>query len=207
MKLYYSPGSCSLSPHIVLREAGMDFQLERVDLKTKTTETGADFTAVNDKSAVPCLDLGNGEVLTEGAVIVQYIADQKPGSKLAPANGTLARARVQEWLNYIATEIHKSFTPLWRADAYGEQGVAAARAKLKSCFAYVDGRLAQAGPYLAGGDFTVADAYLFTVLNWAPLKGIALAEWPALSAYHALVAQRPAVRSAMIAEGLLQEAA
>lgn len=202
MKLYYSPGACSLSPHIVLREAGLTFDVEKVDLKTKTTETGADFTKVNPKGQVPTLLLDNGEILTEGPAIVQYLADQKPASALAGAAGTMERYRVQEWLNFITSELHKGFSPLFRPntpDAYKE----IARANLAAKFDAVDKHLA-GKTYLMGDKFTVADAYLFTVSGWGKFTGVDVSKWSNVSAYLGRVGARPNVQAALKAEGLLK---
>lgn len=200
MKLYYGTGACSLSPHIVLREAGLRFELERVDLGTHKTERGADYYAINPKGYVPALELGNGQMLTEGAAIVQYLADLVPEKNLAPPAGTLERYRLQEWLNYIATELHKGFGPLFNPKAH-EDAKTAARAQLAKRLGYVAERLA-GRDYLMGQAFTVADAYLFTVLRWTHFVGFDLSPWPALVAYLARIALRPAVVAAMKAEGL-----
>ena len=202
MKLYYSPGACSLSPHIVLREAGLTFDVEKVDLKTKTTEKGADFTKVNPKGQVPTLQLDSGEILTEGPVIVQYIADQKPAAGLAGAAGTMERYRVQEWLNFITSELHKGFSPLFRPntpDAYKE----IAKSNLAAKFDAVDKHLAGKS-YLMGDKFTVADAYLFTVSGWGKFTGVDVSKWSNLSAYLGRVGARPNVQAALKAEGLLK---
>ena len=201
MKLYYAPGTCSLAPHIALREAGLEFGLEKVDLGTRKTEGGADFTAVNANGYVPALDLDGGEVLTEGPAIVQYIADRKPAANLAPANGTLARARLQEQLNFISTELHKSFSPLFKSDST-EAEKDKARAKVRSRFDHVERLLSDRRAYLAGDAFSVADAYLFTVARWTKPTGIGLDNWPHLKDYVARVAARPAVQAALKAEGL-----
>jgi glutathione S-transferase len=205
MKLYFAPGACSLSPHIALREAGLDFKLEKVDLKAKKTETGADYNAVNPKGYVPALQLDSNDVLTEAGAIVQYIADKKPGSKLAPANGTAERYRLAEWLNFLSTEIHKGTSPLFNPatpDAYKTM----VKDKLAQRYDYLSKHLAQQ-PYLMGETFTVADGYLFTLLNWTKFLNIDLGQWPTLSAYYARVAARPAVQEALKAEGLLKAAA
>ena len=202
MKLYYSPGACSLSPHIVLREAGLSFEVEKVDLKTKQTEKGADFTKINPKGQVPTLQLDSGEILTEGPVIVQYISDQKPAAGLTAAAGTMERYRVQEWLNHITSELHKGFSPLFGAatpDAYKE----IARANLGKRFDALEKHLT-GKQYLTGDKFTAADAYLFTVLNWGKFTGIDIAKWASLSAYHARVSARPKVQEALKAEGLIK---
>lgn len=202
MKLYYSPGACSLSPHIVLREAGLAFDVEKVDLKAKKTEKGTDFTTINAKGQVPTLQLDDGEILTEGPAIVQYIADRQPGSPLAGASGSMERYRVQEWLNHITSELHKGFSPLFypnTPDAYKE----IAKGNLGTKFGALDKQLA-GKQYLMGDKFTVADAYLFTVLGWTKFVGIDLAKWPNLAAFHARVAARPKVQEALKAEGLLK---
>lgn len=201
MKLYYSPGACSLSPHIVLREAGLDFQPVRVDLKTKKTAEGADFMAINPKGYVPALELENGELLTEGPAIIQYVADLKPEQGLAPTPGTLARARLQEWLNLIATELHKGFTPLFRGGS--DDWKKAALDNIHRRFAFIDAHLAERS-FLLGEQFSVADAYLFTVLSWTRFVNIDMTPYPALQAYAARVGARPAVQEALRAEGLLK---
>jgi glutathione S-transferase len=200
MKLFYSPGACSLSPHIVLREAGVDVALERVDLKSKKTEHGADFTTVNPKGQVPTLQLDTGEILTEGPVIVQYIAELNPAAGLTGAPGSMTRWRVLEWLNHITSELHKGFSPLFRPntpDAYKEIARANLAAKFDALEKHMAGR-----DYLTGDAFTAADAYLFTVMNWGRFTGIDIARWPTLAAYHARVAARPKVQQALAAEGL-----
>jgi glutathione S-transferase len=200
MKLYYSPGACSLSPHIVLREAGLKFDLEQVDLRTKKTKAGADFTAVNPKGQVPVLVLDNGEKLTEGPVVVQYIADQKPESGLMPPAGSFDRYRVQEWLNFITSELHKSFAPLFNP-AVPEDYKKIAKEGLAKRFDMLDQHLAKQ-QYLSGAKFTAADAYAFVVISWSKHLGIDLARWPNLSAYLGRIAARPKVRDALKAEGL-----
>ena len=200
MKLYYSPGACSLSPHIALCESGLPFQTEKVDLKTKTTASGADYNAINAKSYVPALLLDNGELLTEGPAIVQYIGDLAPQSGIAPPNGTLERVRLQEWLAFIGTEIHKGFSPLWRPAP--EETKAAAIARLEHWFDWLEPQLGQ-HPYLLGARFSVADGYLFTVLNWTRFLKISLERWPNLQAYLTRIASRPAVQAALKAEGLV----
>ena len=205
MKLYYAPGACSLSPHIALREAGLDFSLEKVDLKAKKTAAGGDFLAVNAKGYVPALQLDNGEVLTEGPAIVQFIADQRPQSGLAPAAGTPERYRLAEWLGFINSEIHKSFSPLFNPDA-APQWKDAARANIAKRLDFIERHL-EGKQYLMGERFTVADGYLFTVLNWSGWTKFDLSKWPRVQAYLARIAQRPKVREALAAEGLLQDAA
>lgn len=205
MQLYFSPGACSLASHITLRELGLPFDLKRADVRTKKLEDGSDYLAVNSKGAVPALRLDDGAVLTEGAVILQYLADRKPEAGLAPKNGTLERYRVQEWLNYIASEIHKSFSPLFNpaADAaIKEFTLANIRKKLD----WLDEQLA-GKTYLTGSSFTIADAYLFTILNWSGGVGLDLAKWPAVKQYYDRVAARPQVQEAMAAEGLTKKAA
>ncbi|MDO9462028.1 MAG: glutathione transferase GstA [Alphaproteobacteria bacterium] len=199
MKLYYSPGACSLSPHIVLREAGYDFDMEKVDLKTKLTQAGEDFNKINEKSAVPVLMLDNGEIITEGPAIVQYLADQKPGAGLAPKNGTIERVRLQEWLNYISTELHKTFGPLFAP--VGHEATVNARKKLEGNFAFLERKLKDR-KYLMGDQFTVADAYLFTILSWTKFIQMDLATWPVLAEYQKRVSSRPKVQETLKAEGL-----
>lgn len=204
MKLYYAPGACSLSPHIVLLEAGAKFKLAKVEFPSKKTSDGEDLLAVNPKGAVPTLQLDNGDVLTEGAVIVQYIADQAGNTTLAPAAGTKERLKVQEWLNYIASELHKGFSPLFNPatpDAYKT----IVKTNLAKQFAYLDKNLA-GKDYLTGKNFTVADAYLFTIMNWRHMHKIDISEYKNLSAYLDRVGARPKVKEAMQAEGLLKAA-
>ena len=205
MKLYFAPGACSLSPHIVLREAGVPFQLVKVDLATKKLDSGVDFNTINEKGYVPALALDDGEVLTEGPAIVQYIADHNPQSGLAPKADTPERSRLQEWLNFISTEIHKSFSPLFNKAA-SDDWKQAATANLSKRFDYLSRRLAGKN-YLLGEKFSVADAYLFTVLNWSGFVGVDLGRWPVLKTYHSRVAARPRVQEALQAEGLLQSVA
>ncbi len=202
MKLYYSAGACSLSPHIVLREAGFPVELVKVDLAAKKLEDGSDYWTINGKGYVPALQLPNGEVLTEGPAIVQYLADQNSDSRLAPKAGTLERYRLQEWLNFITSEIHKNFSPLFNKAANADWK-AAATANLEKRFTYVEQQLGKKS-YLFGEQFTVADAYLFTVLSWTKHVGIDLQRWQGLAAYHVRVASRPKVQEALKAEGLLK---
>ena len=202
MKLYFSPGSCSLSPHIVLREAGHTFDLEQVNNQEKKTKSGTDDWSINGKGQVPVLELDNGERLTEGAVIVQYLADQKPAAGLAPANGTMERVRMQEWLNFIASELHKVYAPIFRPttpDAYK----ALSKENLSKRLEWLNKQLA-GKQYLMGDKFSVADAYLFTVLRWSQRIQLDLAQWPNVTAYMGRVAARPKVHEAMKAEGLIQ---
>jgi glutathione S-transferase len=202
MKLYFSPGACSLSPHIVAREAGLPIDLVKTDIRGKTTANGLNFLDVNPKGYVPVLELDDGERLTEGPAIVQYLADQKPASGLAPAAGTMARYRVQEWLNFVTSEIHKQFSPLFSPAASADWKQAATD-RLASRFTLLDKHLS-GKQYLMGDAFTVADAYLFTTLTWAQRLKLDLSACPALSAYIARVAARPAVQEAMRAEGLIK---
>ncbi|MFB9157189.1 glutathione transferase GstA [Chromobacterium violaceum] len=203
MKLYYSPGACSLASHIVLFASGLPFDAESVSLREvpHTTAGGVDFTTINPKGYVPALRLDNGELLTEGVAIMQYVADQAPDKQLAPANGTLPRYRLQEWLNFISTEIHKNFSPLFfgkndeaKDDAWG---------RLQPRFALLQAQLEKT-PYLLGGQFSVADAYLFTCLSWAQYVQRSLADYPALLDYLKRVAALPAAQQALKAEGLLK---
>ena len=202
MKLYFSPGACSLSPHIVLRESGLKFDLEQVNLQTKKTKAGADFLAVNPKGQVPVLQLDDGDKLTEGPAIVQYIADQKPESGLAPKAGTLARYHTQEWLNYVTSELHKVFAPLFRPNT-PEEYVKITKEMLGARFAYLDKHLT-GRQYLMGESFTIPDAYCFVVTGWTKYKDIDLGGWPNLKSYMDRVAARPKVQEAMKAEGLIK---
>lgn len=200
MKLYYSPGACSLSPHIVALEADLPLQLEKTDIAKKTTASGEDFLQINPKGYVPALKLDDGTVLTEGPAIVQYLADKAPASKLIPAAGTLERYKVLEWLNFISTELHKSFSPLFNpanSDARKQE----ARDYLTRRFVTVEQQLAKT-TFLTGDQFSVADAYLFTVLNWGNFVGMTLPQ--PLQAFQARVYQRPAVQQALKDEGLIK---
>jgi len=199
MKLYYTPGACSLAPHIALRETGLAFDLVKVDLAAKRTEGGEDYKAVNAKGSVPALGFDDGSVLTENAAILQYVADQG-GGDLIPPMMSMKRYRVLEWLNYIATELHKGFGPLWNP-ATPEDYKEATRKALGQKFDYLQAQIGE-GPYLTGPDFTIADAYAFVILNWTGLHRIDLARWPGLAAFAGRVAQRPAVQEALRAEGL-----
>ncbi len=205
MKLYYSPGACSLSPHIVARELGLPVQVQKIDNKAKTIDGGGDYWKVNGKGYVPALQFDNGEVLTEGPAIVQYLADQKPEAGLAPKAGTMERYRLQEWLNFITSEIHKQFSPLFRPNT-PEDYKAIAKENLAKRFAWLDQQLA-GKDYLMGKPFTVADAYLFTVLRWTIPMKMDLAPWPNLAAYLKRVGNRPKVKEAMQEEGLLPKEA
>ena len=204
MKLYYSPGACSLAPHIALLEAGLPHRLVRVDLASHKTEDGQDYHVLNPKAYVPLLVLDDGTKLTEASVVLQYIADRRPGT-LAPIAGTMARYQLMEWLNFIATEIHKGFGPLWNPktpDATRQ----AARAQLGKRFGFVDAALADNG-LLTGETFTIADAYLFTVTNWSATLGVDLRPFASLRAFMSRVAARPAVQKALHDEGLHKLAA
>jgi len=200
MKLYYSPGACSLASHIVLEELGVPFEPVFVSLKRKVTAAGADFNAINPKGYVPVLELDGGALLTEGTAILQYLADLKPAAGLAPANGTLERYRLQEWLGFINSEIHKAFGPLFDPSA-ADAAKDLARQRIARRFDYTEQALA-GREFLVGNRFTVADAYLYTVLGWSDHAGIDLGRWPALRAYHARIATRPAVLAAQAAEKL-----
>ncbi|WP_207285442.1 glutathione transferase GstA [Pseudomonas sp. FW300-N2A2] len=198
MKLYYAPQACSLAPHIVLRELDLPFELIRVDNRTKRTANGADFLAINPKGYVAALQLDNGDVVTEGPAILQYLADLRPEANLAPVNGTFERVRLQESLNFVSTEIHGGLGWLFNAQL-PEEVKALIREKLFKRFAVLCQTLERQDYLLAGG-FSVADAYLFTVLRWAPLFAIDLNEWPALVRFQARVDLRPAVQAALAVE-------
>jgi glutathione S-transferase len=205
MQLYFSPGACSLASHITLRETGLPFDLKRADTKTKKLEDGSDYYAVNSKGSVPALRLDDGQVLTEGPVILQYLADQKPEKQLAPKSGTFERYRLQEWLNFITSEVHKSFSPLFNPAADSKVKEYTLQ-NLDKKFDWLNKQLA-GKQYLTGNSFTIADAYLFVVVNWSNFVGIDLGRWPAIKEFHGRVAARPSVQEAMSAEGLLKKAA
>ncbi len=201
MKLFYAPGSCALSPHIALLEAGLKFDLEKVDLATKNTASG-DFKKINPKGYVPALVLDNGEVLTEGAVIVQYIADQKPEAKLLPKAGTFDRYRAQEWLNFISTEIHKGFSPLFAKDI-PEPSSKLVRDRLTRHFDFLAQHFTK-HHFLMGNQYTVADGYLFTVMNWSEHLKFDLTKWPSLLGFLERVKNRPATNTALKEQGLIK---
>jgi glutathione S-transferase len=202
MKLFYYPGACSLSPHIVLIEAKLPYTLEKVDLGTKKTASGADYAKINSKGSVPSVQLDDGKVLTEGPAVVQYLADQKPDSGLAPHAGTFERYQLMEFLNYLTSEVHKTFSPLFNPQSSAEVKDSAKSALAKK-FDWLTGSLGGKN-FAMGGTFTVADAYLFTLLGWSSHVGIDLGKWPVLTAYQARIAQRPAVQQALKEEGLLK---
>jgi glutathione S-transferase len=200
MKLYFSPGACSLSPHIVLREAGLAFTPVLASTKTHKLQDGTDYYTVNPKGYVPLLELDNGERLSEGPAIVQYIADQAPAKHLAPANGTMARYRLQEWLNFITSELHKSYSPLFNP-AQPEEAKALFRTRLRQRYEWIESQL-EGRSYLMGDIFSVADAYLYTVTRWSKFAGVDLGGLDRIAAYMARVEARPAVQEALKAEGL-----
>jgi len=202
MKLYYSPGACSLSPHIALHEAGLAFEAIPAPTKTHKLPDGTDYYTINPLGYVPYLTLDDGRSLHEGPAIVQYIADQVPAKNLAPANGTFERYKLQEWLNFIGTELHKAFSPLFVPTTHPDTK-ATATERLHSRLKWVDGELADK-QYLMGDTFTVADGYLFTVTNWGQYVGVDISSYANLLAYRARVGARPAVVAAMKAEGLLK---
>jgi glutathione S-transferase len=200
MKLYYTPGACSMAVHIALREAGLPFDLEKVDLRSKRTQGGEDYARINPKGYVPALQLEDGSIMTEAGVCVQYVADLAPQSELAPVAGTMARYRLMEWINFTATEIHKTFGPLFDA-SISEELRQRQIGLLGKRFAHLEERLSEQ-EFVTGAKFTSADAYLFTVLNWTHVVKMELARWPSLKDYTRRVAERPAVRETMKAEGL-----
>jgi len=202
MKLYYSSGACSLSPHIVLLELGLPYTLEKMDFATKKTANGVDYSTINSKGAVPTLELDDGRRLTEGPAIVQYLADLKPDSGLAPRAGSFERYQLMEILNYITSELHKGFSPLFNSKISADWR-AAALANLDKKFDWLTDFL-KGKTFLMGNTFTVADAYLFTVLGWSGHVGIDLSKWPVLAAYRGRIAQRPKVQQALKEEGLLK---
>lgn len=202
MKLYYTPGVCSLSPHICLREADLPFELIKVDIKQHTLDDGRDYLDINPNGYVPMLELDSGDRLSEGPAIVQYIADLKPAARLAPPAGTLARAKLQSWLNFLSTEIHKGYSPMFNPAANAEFRTWQ-RERLVQRYGWIQEQLG-GRQYLMGERFTVADAYLFTTLGWLGYVNLDLAQWPGLSGYYERIASRPRVREAMRAEGLIK---
>ena len=202
MKLYFSPGVCSLSPHICLREAGIPVDLVKVDIKAHTLDDGSDYLKINPNGYVPLLELDSGERLTEGPAIVQYIADQKPASKLAPAAGTVERAHLQSLLNFLSTEIHKGYSPLFNPASNAEFKTWQ-KQRLTERYTWLAEQLGSQ-QYLMGDGFTVADAYLFTTLGWLGFVGLDVVTWPVLQAYRHRVAARPREIEAMTAEGLIK---
>ena len=202
MKLYYSPGACSQAPHIILHETGLSHDAVKVDLKEKRTEDGRDYRTINPKGSVPALELDNGEVLTENAVVLQYLGDRTNLGEWLPPLGDFRRYRVLEWLNFITTELHKSFAPIFKADA-GEEVKAFAKRTVGERLDYVEQQLTE--PYLTGEEATLPDVYLFVILGWAE-KMIGLDKWPRLAEFRRSFAERPAVRHVLRFEGLLKEA-
>lgn len=201
MQLYFSPGSCSLSPHILLHEIKAQFDLDQVDLANKTTQDGADYRTICRKGYVPALKLDNGEILTEGVAILQYLADTHPEAGLAPANGTVERAKLQGMLNFISSELHKSFAPLFSETASADMQ-SLAKEKIAKCFDYIEARFSDGRHYIMGNEFSIADIYLFVVTNWSNFKAIDLTPWPKLKAFMAQMVARKSVKDALHAEGL-----
>jgi glutathione S-transferase len=204
MKLYFSPGACSLAPHILLREVGAKFDLEQVDNRAKKTKSGADFWQISPKGYVPVLELDNGERLTENPAVLQYIGDQFPNSGVLPPCGSMDRYRVQEWLNFVTSEVHKTFSSLFKPDT-PEEYKAIAKGNLGKRYAYLDQHFAT-HQYLHGDKLGVADIYLFVISNWLKRFNIDMAQWPNVKAWWDRIAARPKVQEAMEAEGLKQAA-
>jgi glutathione S-transferase len=202
MKLYYAPGACSLASHIVLQETGLPFEIDKLNTANMTTSSGEDFAKINPKGYVPTLEMNDGSILTEGSAILQYIADQNPDSGLAPKAGTMERYRLQEWLNYIATEIHKSYSPLFSKTTPEETKINV-RNMLTKRLGFIEDQLVKK-LFLTGDGFTVADAYLFVVLNWSGRVGYDLSQFPKITEYISRIAKRPGVVAAMKAEGLIK---
>lgn len=203
MKLYYKPAACSLASHIVLNEIGAAFELDKVDTAAKTTENGGNFLDINPSGYVPALQMESGEVLIEGAAILQYLADQNPQTKLAPASGTFERARLQQHLNFIASELHKSFGPFFSGRDLSEDEKATAAKNVGKKLSNFETILSDGRDYLLGDTFSVADAYLFVVTSWSKYTGIDLTPWPHMSEYLERVGKRPAVLASLKTEGLL----
>lgn len=198
MKLYYSPGACSLAVNISLREAALKFDAIKVDLRAKKTATNEDYLKINPKGYVPALVMDNGQMMTEGVAIMQWAADQAKGKSLLPAWGTMERYKAIEWLNFIATELHKGMSPLWRPD-FPESARAQAKERLATRFAMVEEQLSKTS-YLMGNDFTVCDAYLFTMIQWTPVLKIEMSSFPKIMAFHERLNSRPTVQEALSAE-------
>jgi glutathione S-transferase len=207
MRLYFKPGACSLSSRIVLTELGLAHDSIKVDTEAGRTEAGSDYRAINPKGYVPALELVSGEVLTENPAILQYLADSSPQAHLAPAAGTLERARLQEWLNFTSSELHKAFSPFFSGRKLNEDEQRRAHEALVRRVGDVERGLSDGRSYALGENFSVADAYLFVVLNWCNFISVDLQRWPHVAAFVARVAARPAVRAAMAREGLIEEAA
>ncbi len=203
MKLYYMPGACSLASHIALREIGADFSLEKVDVKEQKTESGEDFTAVNPNGYVPALRFDDDDILTEGVAVLQFLGEQNPDAKLLPASGTRERARVNQHLSFIGSELHKAYSPFFANKLEGEARTIA-EAKVAKRMGHLETLLADGRNYLTGDQFTIADAYLFVVANWSSLVNIDLDQWPNIASFVKRVAARPTAQAAMKAEGLLQ---
>ena len=201
MKLYFSPGACSLSPHIILHETGLPFTTEKVDLSNKTTASGADYASINPKGYVPALVTDDGVLLTEGPAIVQYLADQVPEKNLAPAIGSIERYQMMSWLNFIGTEIHKNYSPLFNP-AGSDESKESAKASLTKRYGYVE-RMLQGHDYLLGSQFSLADVYLFVVTNWAGFLKFDMSAFPNIAAFQKRIGSRPAVQQALKAEGLI----
>jgi glutathione S-transferase len=207
MKLYFKPGACSMAPRIVLNELGLAFQAERVDTETALTDAGSDYRLINPKGYVPALEIGDGIILTENPAILQFLADSHPVANLVPDPGTLERARMQEWLSFIASELHKAFSPYFRGRPLEEAEKVPVEARLARRVEDVERGLADGRKFIIGDRFTVADAYLFVVLNWSRFIGLSLARWPHVAGYAARLAERPSVRLAMRQEGLIADEA
>lgn len=207
MRLYFKPGACSMSSRIVLNELGITFDTERVDTENGVTEAGVDYRSINPKGYVPALELDSGAILSENPAILQFLADTHAEAGLAPASGTLERARLQEWLNFTSSELHKVFSLYFRGEPLDETEKKQADARLGRRVDDVERGLSDGREFILGGRFTVADAYLFVVLNWSGFIGLDLARWPHLKAYVARIADRPSVRRAMRQEGLIPDEA
>lgn len=203
MRLYFKPGACSLSARITMTEIGLSFESEAVDTAQGKTASGADYRAINPRGYVPALEIAPGTVITENPAILQYLADTNPQAKLVPPAGTLDRARLQEWLNFTSSELHKTFSPFFGGHKPEGDDKARAEAALVRRIGDVEAALADGRPFILGEAFSVADAYLFVVLNWTKFIGVDLGRWPHVQAYHGRLAKRPSVRAAMQAEGLI----
>ena len=205
MKLYYKPGACSLASHIILNELEYRFELEKTDTENASTESGIDYLSVNPNGYVPALETDDGDVITENPAILQYLADNAPDAGLAPPNGSFARTRLQEILNFLSAELHKAYGPFFSGDELEEDVADAVRKKIARRVSHLEQRLADGRAYLLGADFSVADAYAFVVLNWSGVVGFDLGAFPKVADYVRRVGGRPSAIRAMVAEGLIDE--
>ncbi|MDF3415838.1 glutathione transferase GstA [Sulfitobacter sp. M57] len=205
MRLHYKPGACSMASHIILNELGIPFELDKTDTELGTTEAGQDFRKISPNGYVPALVTNDGDIITENPAVLQYLADQIPDAGLAPSNGTLERTRLQEALNFVSSELHKSFSPFFSGAELNDEARKKTEAGVGRRVAHIERSLADGRAFLLGDAYTVVDAYAFVVLNWAGFVGVSLGAWPKTQAYVAHIAARPATVKAMVAEGLIEQ--